>query len=332
VAPDAQGQQAATTKKPRAPKKPRQPMLYGRKPNIEIVFLWIFVLAPFVATAAGVYLAAGHGWISWVDVVLFLAFFTFTGLGITVGFHRYFTHGAFKAKRWMRITLALAGSMAVEGAPIRWVADHRRHHQFAEEAEDPHSPWRFGESVGGLAKGLVWAHTGWLFTRENTNSRRFAPDLVADPDIRWFQKKFPLIVIFTLLLPTVLGGLLTMSWKGALTAYIWAGLVRVGLVHHVTWSVNSVCHVFGERPFKSTDKASNVWWLAILSFGESWHNLHHADPTCARHGVDKGQIDISARVIWLFEKAGWVWDVRWPNQERLAAKRVEVVATENVAV
>jgi len=306
------------------PKRELPPLTYGRKGNIEIFFLWVFVLAPWVALTAGLYLTRNTAWaMNWTQAALFLAFYVFTGLGITVGFHRYLTHGAFKAKRPLKIMLTLAGTMAVEGAPIRWVADHRRHHQFSDEEFDPHSPWRFGHSVKGLAKGLVWAHTGWLFTRENTNSRRFAPDLIADPDIRWFQKNFVYVLLFTLLLPTALGGLLTWSWQGAVAAYIWAGLVRIALVHHVTWSVNSVCHVFGERPFTTSDKASNVWWLAILSFGESWHNLHHADPTSARHGVDKGQIDSSARLIWLFEKAGWATNVRWPKASRLDAKRVE---------
>ena len=317
----------------RKPRRQVQPVTYGRKGNIEIGFLWLFVVAPWIALVAGIVLTWNTSIrFDWTQAALFVAFYLFTGLGITVGFHRYFTHGAFKTGRGMKIMLALAGTMGVEGAPIRWVADHRRHHQFADEENDPHSPWRFGGDVKGLAKGLWWAHTGWIFTRENTNSRRFAPDLVADPDIRWFQKNFPLVLLFSLLLPTALGGLLTWSWQGAVAGYIWAGLVRIALVHHVTWSVNSVCHVFGERPFSTGDKASNVWWLAILSLGESWHNLHHADPTCARHGVDKGQIDISARVIWAFEKLGLAHNVRWPRTDRLDSKRVDATPKESVAV
>jgi stearoyl-CoA desaturase (delta-9 desaturase) len=315
---------APVTDRPRAdrPDLPRGTLGGERKGVLEQVALIAFIAVPFLAILLAVPVAWG-GWLGWSDVVLSFVFYAVAGHGITVGFHRYLTHGAFKAKRWLRITLAFAGTMAVEGAPIRWVADHRRHHQFAEEENDPHSPWRFGESVKGLAKGLVWAHVGWLFTRENTNSRRFAPDLVADPDIRWFQKNFAWVLLFSLALPTIMGGLITWSWQGALSAYFWGGLVRIAVVHHVTWSVNSVCHVFGERPFRTADKAANVWWLAILSLGESWHNLHHADPTCARHGVEKGQIDLSARLIWLFEKAGWVWDVRWPKEDRINAKRVD---------
>jgi stearoyl-CoA desaturase (Delta-9 desaturase) len=316
---------AATGDSPRQANKPRrevQPLTYGRKGSLEIFFLWVFVVAPWVALAAGLWLTWNTSIaMNWTQAGQFVAFYLFTGFGVTVGFHRYLTHGAFKAKRWLRIMLTLAGTMAIEGAPIRWVADHRRHHQFSEEENDPHSPWRFGHSTAGLTKGMIWAHMGWLFTRENTNARRFAPDLVADKDVRWFQRNFVYVLLFSLLLPTALGGLLTWSWQGAVAGYLWAGLVRIALVHHVTWSVNSVCHVFGERPFTTGDKASNVWWLAILSFGESWHNLHHADPTCARHGVDKGQIDSSARLIWFFEKMGWVWNVRWPRKERLDSKR-----------
>ncbi len=180
---------------------------------------------------------------------------------------------------------------------MRWVADHRRHHAFSDRDGDPHSPWRYGTSVGALAKGLFHAHMGWLFDYEQTNPRKYAPDLLADRDIAAVSRRFMRLVLVSLLLPAVLGGLLSWSWQGAVTAFFWASLVRISLLHHVTWSINSICHVMGEQPFRSRDQSGNVWWLAIPSFGESWHNLHHADPTCARHGVLRGQIDISARVI-----------------------------------
>ena len=227
--------------------------------------------------------------------------------GIGVGFHRYLTHGSFKAKRWLRIALAVAGCVAIEGAPTQWVADHRRHHQFSDIEGDPHSPWRYGETFWGLTKGLWYAHMGWLFHREMSNQERFAPDLVADKDIRPVDRLFPLDRDrLGCCCRRVIGGLVTWSWQGALSAFFWASLVRIALLHHVTWSINSVCHVYGERPFDSRDKATNFWPLAILSFGENWHNLHHADPTCARHGVLRGQIDMNARLIWIFEKCGWV--------------------------
>ena len=170
-------------------------------------------------------------------------------LGVTVGYHRYFTHGSFKAKPWLRTALAVAGSFAVQGEIIQWVADHRRHHAFSDLEGDPHSPWRFGESVRGLTRGLFHAHIGWLFDRELSNRERFAPDLLADPATRRVDRLFPPLVAISMAGPAAMGGLLTGSWQGALTAFFWGGLVRVALLHHVTWAINSVCHVYGERPF-----------------------------------------------------------------------------------
>jgi stearoyl-CoA desaturase (delta-9 desaturase) len=212
--------------------------------------------------------------------------------------------------------------MAVQGSVIFWVASHRRHHAFADREGDPHSPWLFGTSPSALLRGFWHAHMGWMFAREVTNADRFAPDLVADSDLRLVSRFFWLWITLSLALPAVLGGLLTWSWWGGVTAFFWAGLVRIAFLHHVSWSVNSICHLIGERPFASRDKAANFWPLAILSMGESWHNSHHADPTCARHGVLRGQVDVSARVIWGFERLGWATDVRWPRMDRLDAKRV----------
>ena len=178
-----------------------------------------------------------------------------------------------------------------------WVADHRRHHAFADKEGDPHSPWLYGTTPAALARGFAHAHLGWLFGRDRTNAARFTPDLLADRDIAAISRLFPLWTALSLLTPTLLGGLITMSWWGAATAFFWAGLVRVAVLHHVTWSINSICHMIGERPFAAQGPSTNFWPLAILSMGESWHNLHHADPTCARHGVRPGQLDMSARVI-----------------------------------
>ncbi|MDP9418348.1 MAG: fatty acid desaturase, partial [Actinomycetota bacterium] len=209
---------------------------------------------------------------------------------------------------------------------VRWVADHRKHHKFSDKEGDPHSPWRYGETVPALLKGLFYAHMGWLFDVEQTPQKQYAPDLRKDRDIVRVSRSFPLLVAVSLLLPPVIGGLgaagfTGWSWTGAATAFFWGSLVRVGLLHHVTWSINSICHAVGEQPFKSRDRSGNVWWLAVLSMGESWHNLHHADPTCARHGVLKGQVDSSARLIRWFELAGWARDVRWPAASRLEARR-----------
>ena len=280
----------------------------------------VFVVVPLLALVAAIPLAWGWG-LGWHDVIIALAFYWATGLGITVGYHRYFTHGSFKAKTGLRVALAVFGSMAIEGPVFNWVADHRRHHKYSDREGDPHSPWRYGDDAKALTKGLVYAHTLWLFDPNKTSKPKFIPDLLADRKLRTVHKLFPLLVLTSLLLPALIGGLWGMSWHGALTAFFWASLVRIALLHHVTWSINSICHTFGDEAFEVRDRARNVSWLAVASFGESWHNLHHADPTCARHGVLKGQLDPSARVIWALEKLGWAYDVRWPDARRLEAKR-----------
>src|SRR5664280_191306 len=291
-----------------------------RMGTAEQVALFGFIAIPFLAILVAVPVAWNRG-LGWHDVLIATVMYAVAGHGITVGFHRYFTHGSFKATRWLRIALAIAGSLAIEGPVIRWVADHRRHHAFSDRRGDPHSPWRYGETVPALIRGLWWAHTGWLFDVEQTSRAKHAPDLMADKDLRHVHAAFPALAAVSVLTPAVIGGLWSMSWQGAATAFFWGSLVRIGLLHHVTWSINSICHAIGERPFASRDKSANVWWLAILSMGESWHNLHHADPTCARHGVDRGQLGSSARTIWVFERLGWASDVRWPRPERLDGKR-----------
>jgi stearoyl-CoA desaturase (Delta-9 desaturase) len=304
-----------------APARVAEPALATEsKARWENVVLAIFIGVPFLALVAAVPVAWGWG-LGGQDVAIAALMYLVSGHGITVGFHRHFTHGSFKANRPLKIALAVAGSLAIEGPVIRWVADHRRHHAFSDREGDPHSPWRYGETVPALAKGLLFAHMGWMFDIERTNPRRYAPDLLKDRDIGRISRFFPAFVAASLLLPAMLGGLLTWSWQGAVTAFLWGSLVRVALLHHVTWSINSICHALGEHPFASRDRSGNVWWLALLSMGESWHNLHHADPTCARHGVLRGQIDSSARMIWIFEKLGWATQVRWPRADRLAAKR-----------
>jgi stearoyl-CoA desaturase (Delta-9 desaturase) len=298
-----------------------KPVFEGRKRRGEQFALYLVVLVPFLACAAAVPVAWGWG-LGWTDLALFIGFYVVSGLGITVGYHRLFTHASFKANRGLRIALAVAGSLAIEGPVIRWVADHRRHHAFSDREGDPHSPWRYGETLPALLKGFAFAHVGWLFDVEHTNRDKYAPDLLQDRDVRRVDALFPLWFVVSLLAPPVLGGLITWSWSGALLAFFWASLVRIFLLHHVTWSINSICHTIGERPFLTRDKSANFWPLAVLSFGESWHNLHHADPTAARHGVLRGQWDESARVIWLFEKLGWATEVRWPKPERIDKLRV----------
>ncbi len=301
--------------------RPARPDLAEEPKSLGMrILIGVFVAIPLIALAVAVSVAWGWG-ISWHDAVIGFVFYCVSGLGATTGFHRYFTHGSFKAKPALRVALAVLGSLAVEGPVINWVADHRRHHKYADKAGDPHSPWRYGEDWKALTKGLVFAHIGWLFDPNKTSKEKFCPDLLADPAIRAVSRAFVGTVAASMLLPPLIGGLWSMSWYGAFTAFFWGSLVRIALLHHVTWSINSICHTFGTEDFEVRDKSRNVAWLAILSFGESWHNLHHADPTCARHGVLKGQIDATARVIWLLEKLGWAYDVRWPDAVRLSAKR-----------
>jgi stearoyl-CoA desaturase (Delta-9 desaturase) len=284
------------------------------------ILVGVFVALPLVALVAALPLAWGWG-LGWHDVVLAIAFYCISGLGVSMGLHRYFTHGSFKAVRGLKIALALAGSLAIEKPVITWVADHRRHHKYSDKEGDPHSPWRFGNDWKALARGLAFAHVGWMFDGDITSEEKFCPDWLADSDVSMISRWFPGLVAISLLAPALIGGLWSMSWQGAATAFLWATLVRIAFLHHVTWSINSICHTFGKQEFEVRDKSRNVSWLAILSFGESWHNLHHADPTCARHGVLRGQIDIAARMIWLTEKLGLAYDVRWPDEARLTTKQ-----------
>jgi stearoyl-CoA desaturase (Delta-9 desaturase) len=290
--------------------------------NGQRLAVGIFTGVPMLALLAAIPVAWVWGLLNWQAIVIGIVFYLFSGLGIAMGFHRYFTHSSFKSKRAFKIALGIAGSMAIEGPILDWVSDHRRHHKYSDKEGDPHSPWRFGEDWKALTKGMVWAHMGWLFDRDITSHQKYSPDWLADKDIVRVNKMFAPLVAVTLVLPAVIGGLWTGSWMGAVIAFFWASLVRVSFLHHVTWSINSICHTFGKREFEARDKSKNVAWLAVLSFGESWHNLHHADPTCARHGVFKGQIDIAARGIWLAEKLGWVYNVRWPDETRLTGKKV----------
>lgn len=284
------------------------------------IVLGVFVAVPLVAVLVGAPLALANGWVSIGAVALGVALYFLGVHGITIGYHRLFTHRSFKANRATKIALALAGSLAVEGRLLDWVGDHRKHHQNSDRDGDPHSPWEFGPGVVGLTKGLVHAHVGWLFTYKGTDMRRYAPDIERDKDLKRISDGWPLIATASIAAPALIGLVVGGPWL-ALEYFFWASVVRVALVHHVTWSVNSVCHVFGRHPFASRDKSGNVAWLAPISGGESWHNYHHADPTSARHGVLARQLDTSALAIAALEKLGWVHDVRWPDEQRIDRMR-----------
>jgi stearoyl-CoA desaturase (delta-9 desaturase) len=281
----------------------------------------LLVVGPGIALGVCVPFLWGHV-IHLRDVVIGVVLYVITGHGISIGFHRLFTHRSFTANRALKIVLASAGSMAMEGSVISWVATHRRHHVRSDKPGDPHSPWLRGSHPLGRVRGLFHAQVGWLFGYAGSSEKRYASDLLKDRDLVTISKLFPVFAILSLGLPFALGYLVAGTLTGALGALLWAGLVRMMLLHHVTWSINSVCHMFGRRSFVSGDLSTNVAPLALLSFGESWHNYHHADPSSARHGALPGQTDTSASLIRVFERFGWATDVRWPTPATIAALRV----------
>jgi stearoyl-CoA desaturase (delta-9 desaturase) len=258
----------------------------------------------------------------WSDLIVFAIMYVATGLGVTVGFHRHFTHRSFKAKPPVRATLAVLGSAAIEGPIISWVADHRKHHTFSDQEGDPHSP-HVGHEGGfrGALKGLFHAHVGWLFIHTQRGARkRYARDLVEDPVISFVDRTFLVWALGGLVMAFALGWLIGGSFYAALTGLLWGGAVRMLVVHHVTYSINSLCHFFGRRRFDTGDESRNLFWLSLPTLGESWHNNHHAFPTSAMHGMRAWELDPSALVIRGLEKLGLVWDVVRIDPERQAKK------------
>jgi stearoyl-CoA desaturase (delta-9 desaturase) len=295
----------------------------GRTLKIERRLSLLVTVLPFAGAAVGIPLLWNHG-VRALDLSLFFVFYVFTGMGITVGFHRMLTHRSFEAVKPVKVALAIAGSMALQGAVVSWVADHRRHHAYADKPGDPHSPHLAeAEGIKGVLAGLWHAHTGWFFNPEKTNVNKFAPDLIADSSIRRVSKSFPLLAVVSIVLPGLIGLAVTRSWMGGLTAFIWGGLARIFFLHHVTWSINSICHFYGKRPFKSKDESTNNWVMALLSFGEGWHNSHHAFPTSYKHGLGRLQFDPSAWFISGLSKLGLARNIKMPTFEQMAAKRVE---------
>jgi stearoyl-CoA desaturase (delta-9 desaturase) len=265
------------------------------------------VVIPFLGLVAAVALL-WNDWVDWIDLGIFAFMYAITGFGVTVGYHRLLTHRSFKTHKPTEYAAAVCGSMAVEGAVLDWVADHRKHHAHTDEEGDPHSP-HIGHGTG--LRGLWHAHTGWLFeTHGQADWKRYARDLYEDPRMRAINKRFPWIVLFSLALPTALGFALH-GWtlEGAVRGYVWGGLVRIFFVHHATWSVNSVCHFFGRRRFEIEDRSTNVLWLALPTLGESWHHNHHAFPRSHAHGLRWWEIDLSAAVIRGMERLGLAWNV-----------------------
>ncbi|WP_088251561.1 acyl-CoA desaturase [Fimbriiglobus ruber] len=275
------------------------------------------MVIPFVGLVAAVALMWGWGF-DWLNLALLVGMYSITAVGITTGFHRLFTHRSFETHPIVRNLLAVMGSMAVEGPILNWVAMHRKHHQHSDEPEDPHSPHHSGDGIVGAIRGFFHAHIGWSYEGDEPDMRRYVKDLTQSRAIRVINSLFVLWVAIGMLIPTVIGGVVTESWSGALLGLLWGGLVRIFFVHHVTWSVNSACHIWGSRPYESGDLSRNNLLFGILAFGEGWHNNHHAFPTSARHGLRWWQLDLAYMVIWSLKRVGLAWDVKLPSPNALA--------------
>jgi stearoyl-CoA desaturase (delta-9 desaturase) len=323
----------AITPPPRTETEPAPPVEHGPTPeeirvpvlkNLDRAVTALITAVPpllLVLAATQLWGSALH----WRDVLIFALLYVPTGLGVTVGFHRLFTHRSFKTSPALRGLLAVLGTMSVEGPVISWVADHRKHHAYSDKLGDPHSPHvDHGGGWRGALRGLFHAHMGWLFDHSQRGAReRFAPDLLADPVVNFIDKTFVVWSLVGLAIPFGLGVLLGGTLATGLEAMLWGGAVRIFVLHHVTYSINSLCHFFGRRRFRTEDHSRNLSWLAPFSLGEAWHNNHHAFPTSAFHGMGAAELDLSGLVIAALERLGLVWDVQRIAPERRAAKALE---------
>ena len=288
------------------------------RPKVARVTNLVAVTLPPLAVAATMVFFWGSA-IEPVDLAVLLVGYALTCIGITVGFHRLLTHRAFSTYPAVRVTLGVLGTLAVEGSVIKWVADHRKHHDFADEEGDPHSPHLGGDGVLGALRGLWHAHVGWLFNSVGlADKRRYAADLLRDRGMRAVDRWEKPLIVASLAVPFAIGYAVKGTLGGALITLVWGGLARIFLLHHATFSINSICHFFGRRRFQTRDESTNVVWLAPLTFGEAWHNNHHAFPTSAFLGLRRRELDIGGLVIRGLERAGLAWDVvRVPPERQL---------------
>jgi len=279
------------------------------------------VLIPFAGLGLAIVLSWGVAF-NWTQFTIMTVMNILTAMGVTVGYHRLFTHRSFEAVPFVRATLAILGSMAVQGPVIEWAGAHRKHHQHSDDRHDPHSPHSHGEhGLRAMMRGFFHAHVGWLFQGHAKGLGRYTRDLKADPLLSAINKQFPVWVVVGLIIPAVAGGLIERSWYGAFLGFLWGGLVRVFIVHHITWSVNSVCHLWGAQPFRTGDHSRNNAIVGVLAMGEGWHNNHHAFPTSARHGLRWWQLDLSYLLILAMESVGLVKRIKTPDAGRVEAKR-----------
>jgi stearoyl-CoA desaturase (delta-9 desaturase) len=302
-----------------------------RMPLAQQVTMFLSVVGPILGLGIAMVLLWHRGWagVGWPGLFAMLAMYALAGFGVTVGYHRHLTHKAFETYRPIRLLLAICGSIAGQGAVIRWCATHRRHHQTSDHEGDPHSPHLFGERAIDILRGMWHAHMGWLFHRDADNTANSVKDMTSDPAMLWIDKLYFFWVFLGILLPGAVVGAWTGTWHGFVSGAIWGGLARIGLMQHVTWSINSVCHVWGAREFHTRDHSVNNWICAVLALGEGWHNNHHAFPTSARQGLRWWQFDSSWLIILAMSGLGLVWNVRVPGESALKAKQIAPLPNQN---
>jgi stearoyl-CoA desaturase (delta-9 desaturase) len=294
-------------------------------PWIHKLVMSLAVALPFIGCIAAAALMWQWGFMGWLYVGMVVVGWLLTGFGITIGFHRLLTHRSFDTYRWARLTWMALGALSVEGSPLIWCAVHRRHHEHSDQPGDPHSPHLHGNGLWNTLRGLWFAQAGWLFTGywSSPDLQRYVPDLLADKALVAVDRVYYLWVILSLAIPTIIGGLATWSWEGALLGLLWGGLVRIFITHHITWSINSICHVFGRQDFDAHDDSRNNLLCGVFGLGEGWHNNHHAFPTSARHGLVWWQLDASWLVIRAMQFVGLAWNVRLPGEHAMEGKRLK---------
>jgi len=283
--------------------------------TLGTVLIPSLVVLTVIITAWGV-------WINWTSLLLLIGGAWFGGLGVTLGYHRLFTHQSFETKPWLKRLLGILASMNVQGPVLFWCSCHRKHHQYSDRDGDPHSPHLHGSGWLNAVRGFINAHFGWIiFAGRYRYDAKTVRDLYRDPAVRFVDDYYLLWIALGLLIPAAIGGLIDRSWEGVILGFFWGGIARIALTHHITWSINSFGHLFGRQPFETRDKSRNNWFLALVAQGEGWHNNHHAFPQSARHGIEPGQHDLSYTIIRGMERLGWVWNVRTVSQDQMEQKR-----------
>ncbi len=285
--------------------------------------IWITNLLPFAGFVIGLIMIYFWGF-GWFEFNVLLITYILTIIGVEVGFHRLFAHKAFESYPWVKGILSILGSMSAQGPMIYWTANHRRHHQYSDKPGDPHSPHLHGEESKwkGLITGLWHAHVGWQYHHDTPNTAHFTKDILKNKLLYSINKRYYLWVILGVLIPAVVCGLIRQSWEGAAIGFIWGGLARIFLLNHITFSINSICHVWGKVTYDTKESSRNNIWFAIPSFGQAWHNNHHAFPYSSSLSFKWYQIDLAGMVIRLMKVLGLAWDLKMPSPQQVSSRIV----------